>query len=113
MRKKERIAKQICDALKMFYLKCLITPLRGNISVKLGDTILMTPSSFVPKIRLKYELKPEDLVEVNLNRNVIKGGCLTTGLPIHLVIYRECEKYKAIVHIPYMEFTLLCLDQMR
>ena len=96
---RERVAKQICEALKLMYLKGLITPLTGNISVRLGSTILMTPSSFVPTIRLKYELTPSDLVEVDLNGNVIQGGKPTTELPMHLAIYRECDKCKAIVHI--------------
>ncbi|MEM3714341.1 MAG: class II aldolase/adducin family protein [Nitrososphaeria archaeon] len=104
---KENIARQICDALKMMYLKGLITPLTGNISVRLGDTILMTPSSFIPVIRLKYELKPEDLVEVDLDGNVIKGGRSTTELPMHLAIYKECDKCNAIVHIHGVYFPLL------
>ncbi|RLG76156.1 MAG: hypothetical protein DRO12_04680 [Thermoprotei archaeon] len=96
---KEKVAKQICNTLKMFYLKGLITPLTGNISVRLGDIILVTPSSFRPTIRLKYELNPEDLVEVDLDGNVIKAGHPTTELPVHLAIYGECEKCKAVVHI--------------
>ncbi|MDK6028103.1 class II aldolase/adducin family protein [Ignisphaera sp. 4213-co] len=96
---KTKVGKQICDALKMMYLKGLITPLTGNISVRLGNTILMTPSSFVPTIRLKYELNPEDLVEVDLNGNVVSGGKPTTELPMHLAIYNVCSKCNAVVHI--------------
>jgi Ribulose-5-phosphate 4-epimerase and related epimerases and aldolases len=96
---RKTLAKQICEALKLMYLKGLITPLTGNISVRIGDTILITPSSFIPTIRLKYELKPEDLVEVDIKGNIIKGGRPTTELPMHLEIYRSCEKCNAIVHI--------------
>ncbi|MEM3959896.1 MAG: class II aldolase/adducin family protein [Ignisphaera sp.] len=92
--------RQICEALRMMYLKGLITPLTGNISVRVDEkTIVMTPSAFVPTIRLKYELKPEDLVEVDIEGNVISGGKPTTELPMHLAIYRSCSKCKAVVHI--------------
>lgn len=96
---KKTVAKQICEALKLMYLKGLITPLTGNISVRIGNTIIITPSSFVPTIRLKYELNPEDLVEVDIEGNVVKGGRPTTELPMHLEIYRNCEKCNAVVHI--------------
>jgi L-fuculose-phosphate aldolase len=96
---RKTLAKQICEALKLIYLKGLITPLTGNISVRIGNTILITPSSFIPTIRLKYELNPGDLVEVDLEENIIKGGRPTTELPMHIEIYRNCEKCNAIVHI--------------
>ncbi|MEM3974247.1 MAG: class II aldolase/adducin family protein [Ignisphaera sp.] len=97
---KDRVKQQICEALRMMYLKGLITPLIGNISVRVDEkTIVMTPSAFVPTIRLKYELKPEDLVEVDIEGNVISGGRPTTELPMHLAIYRSCSKCKAVVHI--------------
>lgn len=97
---KDRVKQQICEALRMMYLKGLITPLIGNISVRVDEkTIVMTPSAFVPTIRLKYELKPEDLVEVDIEGNAISGGRPTTELPMHLAIYRSCSKCKAVVHI--------------
>ncbi|MEL9940544.1 MAG: class II aldolase/adducin family protein [Ignisphaera sp.] len=97
---KDKVKRQICEALRMMYLKGLITPLTGNISVRVDEkTIVMTPSAFVPTIRLKYELKPEDLVEVDIEGNVISGGRPTTELPMHLAIYRSCSKCKAVVHI--------------
>ncbi len=80
--------------MKMLYLKGLITPLAGNISVRLGDRILVTPSSY-----LKYALRPEDLVEVDMGGRVLRGGKPTSELSMHLGIYRVCEKCQAIVHI--------------
>ncbi len=81
-------------AMKMLYLKNLITPLAGNISVRLGDRILVTPSAC-----LKYALRPEDLVEVDMNGRVLRGGRPTSELPMHLGIYRACGGCRAVVHI--------------
>ena len=93
------LAKQMCEALKMMYLKGLVTPLTGNISVRVGDTILRTPSSWGPIARLKYELNPDDIVVVDLGGRVIRGGKPSSELPMHLEIYRSCQNCNAVVHI--------------
>ncbi|MCI4436593.1 MAG: class II aldolase/adducin family protein, partial [Ignisphaera sp.] len=74
-------AKQMCEALKMMYLKGLVTPLTGNISVRVGDTVLITPSSWGFIAKLKYELNPDDIVEVDLGGRVIRGGKPSSELP--------------------------------
>ena len=96
---KNVLAKQICEALKMMYLKGLVTPLTGNISVRVGDTVLITPSSWGPIIKLKYELNPDDIVVIDLGGRVIRGGKPSSELPMHLEIYRSCQNCNAIVHI--------------
>ena len=96
---KNALAKQMCEALKMMYLKGLITPLTGNISVRVGDTVLITPSSWGSIAKLKYELSPDDIVEVDLGGRVIRGGKPSSELPMHLEIYRSCQNCNAVVHI--------------
>ena len=88
------IAEEICLAMKMLYVKGLITPLAGNISVRLDDRILVTPSAY-----LKYALRPEDLVEVDMSGRVLRGGRPTSELPMHLEIYHVCRECRAVVHI--------------
>lgn len=108
----EEIKNQICSALRMMYLKGLITPLTGNISTRVSDRlIVLTPSSFEPAIRLKYELRPSDLVEVDIDGNIIKGGKPTTELPMHLAVYRSCNKCRAIVHVHGIYSPLIKADE--
>ena len=88
------IAEKICMAMRMLYLKGLITPLAGNISVRVDSRILVTPSA-----KLKFALQPEDIVEVDLQGRVLRGDKPTSELPMHLGIYRVCKECRAVVHI--------------
>jgi len=88
------MAKNMCIAMKMLYLKGLITPLAGNISVRIDSRILVTPSA-----KLKFALQPEDIVEVDLEGRVLRGGKPTSELPMHLGIYRVCRECRSVVHI--------------
>ncbi|MCC6016077.1 MAG: hypothetical protein LM582_03430 [Desulfurococcaceae archaeon] len=44
---RKTLAKQICEALKLIYLKGLITPLTGNISIRIGDREHNTYNTFI------------------------------------------------------------------
>ena len=78
----------------------LIVASEGNLSIRLGDTVLITPSG-----RRKDELAPEDIVEVPLDAS---GGTPDGGHPgglrpssdiaIHRAIYRARPDVVAIAH---------------
>ncbi|MFJ9036571.1 class II aldolase/adducin family protein [Streptomyces sp. NPDC102406] len=71
----------------------LVVGTSGNVSVRVGDTVLVTPSG-VPYDRLG----PRDLVAVDLD-GVQHTGALapTSELPMHLAIYRHTDA-RAVVH---------------
>ena len=72
-----------------------LTPLRsGNISVRYKDGFLITPSG------MKYKnLKPKDIVFINLNGNFKKGkNKPSSEWKFHKDIYNDKKKSKAIVH---------------
>ena len=48
-------------AAKMLYQRGMVNAYEGNVSVRLGDTLLITPSAVC-----KEELEPDDLVEVDI-----------------------------------------------
>ncbi|HWM38559.1 MAG TPA: class II aldolase/adducin family protein, partial [Streptomyces sp.] len=65
----------------------------GNVSVRLGETVLVTPSG-VPYDRLG----PGDLCAVDLEGRRTAGGLKPTSeLPIHLAVYRHTGA-RAVVH---------------
>lgn len=73
----------------------LIAGTEGNVSVRLGPgRVLVTPRGMI-----KSELRPDDLVEVDLGGNRT-GGCRepTTELDLHLRVYRRREDCGAVVH---------------
>jgi L-fuculose-phosphate aldolase len=71
----------------------LVVGTSGNVSVRVGDTVLVTPSG-VPYDRLT----PEDVTGVDLDGRQVLGTLVPTSeLPMHLAIYRTTEA-RAVVH---------------
>ncbi|MER5304749.1 class II aldolase/adducin family protein [Streptomyces lasiicapitis] len=71
----------------------LVVGTSGNVSVRVGDTVLVTPSG-VP-----YEkLTPADVLGVDLDGNRTIGDLVPTSeLPMHLAVYRSTAA-GAVVH---------------
>ncbi|MFI8188219.1 class II aldolase/adducin family protein [Streptomyces sp. NPDC085946] len=71
----------------------LVVGTSGNVSVRVGETVLVTPSG-VPYDRLT----PDDVTGVDLDgRQVIGGLVPTSELPLHLAVYRTTGA-RAVVH---------------
>ncbi|MFJ7343205.1 class II aldolase/adducin family protein [Streptomyces sp. NPDC101110] len=71
----------------------LVVGTSGNVSVRVGDTVLVTPSG-VP-----YDLlRPEDVTGVGLDGRQVLGTLVPTSeLPMHLAVYRTTGAL-AVVH---------------
>ncbi|MEU5889734.1 class II aldolase/adducin family protein [Streptomyces sp. NPDC047461] len=71
----------------------LVVGTSGNVSVRVGDTVLVTPSG-VPYDRLT----PDDVTGVDLDGRRVLGTLVPTSeLPMHLAIYRTTDA-GAVVH---------------
>ncbi|MEV0223472.1 class II aldolase/adducin family protein [Streptomyces sp. NPDC050704] len=71
----------------------LVVGTSGNVSVRVGDTVLVTPSG-VPYDRLG----PEDICGVALDGRRVLGSLVPTSeLPMHLAVYRATDA-RAVVH---------------
>ncbi|MEW2179902.1 class II aldolase/adducin family protein [Streptomyces sp. NPDC005406] len=71
----------------------LVVGTSGNVSARVGGTVLVTPSG-VPYDRLR----PEDLTGVDLEGNQVLGTMAPTSeLPLHLAVYRNTDA-GAVVH---------------
>ncbi|MEU1349961.1 class II aldolase/adducin family protein [Streptomyces sp. NPDC005795] len=71
----------------------LVVGTSGNVSARVGGTVLVTPSG-VPYGRLR----PEDLTGVDLEGNQVLGTLAPTSeLPLHLAVYRNTDA-AAVVH---------------
>ncbi|MCX5419859.1 class II aldolase/adducin family protein [Streptomyces sp. NBC_00078] len=71
----------------------LVVGTSGNVSVRVGDTVLVTPSG-VPYDRLA----PADVTGVDLDgRQVLGTLAPTSELPMHLAVYRTTDA-RAVVH---------------
>ncbi|MFI1415423.1 class II aldolase/adducin family protein [Streptomyces sp. NPDC020707] len=71
----------------------LVVGTSGNVSVRVGDTVLVTPTG-VPYDRLR----PEDVCGVSLDGRRVLGSLVPTSeLPMHLAVYRATDA-RAVVH---------------
>ncbi|MCZ9345075.1 class II aldolase/adducin family protein [Streptomyces sp. TRM76130] len=71
----------------------LVVGTSGNVSVRVGDTVLVTPSG-VPYDRLT----PDDVTGVDPDGRQVLGALVPTSeLPMHLAVYRHTDA-RAVVH---------------
>jgi L-fuculose-phosphate aldolase len=81
---------EICQRL---HAKNLLASADGNVSFRVSDDeILITPAG-VNKARLK----PEHVAVITLDNRIVSGNPSSERL-MHLEVYRNCPKAKAIVH---------------
>ena len=91
----EREAKrQIVEVGKWLYNKGLVAATDGNLSIKLGDRIITTPSGVS-----KGFLKENELVIVNSKGEKIGGsGKPSTEIKMHLAVYKIRPDVQAVLH---------------
>ncbi len=84
----------IVEIGKRLYDKNLISGYEGNISLKEGDKIYITPSGVC-----KGFLKQEDIIAINTEGEVVEGsGKPSSETKLHLKIYSKRRDIKAVVH---------------
>lgn len=76
------------------YLRGLVSGCGGNVSLRVEDRVLMTPSGYALD-----EVRATDIVEVGLDGGVLKGDKKPTSeIMLHLNLYNMRADIKAIVH---------------
>ena len=94
----ESISKLI-EVCKNIYNKQLVSGKSGNVSVRLGDYIAITPT-----LKALNNLNEEDIVLVDMKSNNLTKGKASSEVNMHLNIYKNRENVNAIVHThsPYV-----------
>jgi L-fuculose-phosphate aldolase len=88
----------IVECGKVAYERHLVTSNDGNISVRVGKNVLITPSGIC-----KGRMDPEDLLVVDLDGNILKAQTrrkpkTSSETPMHLEVYRQREDVRAVLH---------------
>ncbi len=65
----------------------------GNLSCRLGDSILVSPSGATAE-----SIRPESFVEVDSGGHALGPGRASSELPMHLALYHRVPEAGAIVH---------------
>ncbi len=86
--------QQVIDAGKKLHDYRLISLSGGNVSLRIGDFVLITPSG------MGYEeLEPEDIVVVDLEGNVVEGARRPSVDTIGLLhIYKSLPEVTSVIH---------------
>lgn len=85
--------RDVVDTARRSVADGLVVGTSGNVSARVGDLVLVTPTG------VRYDrLGPEDLVAVGLDGEQRLGRLLPTSeLPLHLAVYRATDA-RAVVH---------------
>ena len=88
----------IVECGRIAYDRHLVSSNDGNISVRVGKNVLITPSGIC-----KGRMEPEDLLVVDLDGNILKAQArrkpkTSSETPMHLEVYRQREDVRAVLH---------------
>lgn len=98
------LAEELVRVCARLYDRRLTFSTGGNISVRDGDRVLITPSG-----RNKGMLKPEDIVTVDMDGNVLHGGKPSIETGFHLAVYRARSDVRSVVHCHPQHCTALAV----
>lgn len=89
--------RQVCQVGRLLYDRGYVASNDGNISVRVGDELLVTPSGVS-----KGRMTPDMLVRCRLDGSVVEGDRSgrhpSSETKMHLVLYRERPELRSVVH---------------
>ncbi len=89
-----QLRASLCEAGRWLWQKNLVGAIEGNLSCRLdAKTLLCSPSG-----KHKGQLRPEDIVKVDLRGATLGEGKPSSELNLHLAIYEGRPDCQAIVH---------------
>jgi L-fuculose-phosphate aldolase len=90
---REQLRAQVVEVGRRLYARGLIAGNEGNVSVRDGDDLLVTPGGVC-----KGFLAPEDVVRTDLDGRPRDGGRATSEIRMHAAVYRRRGDVGAVVH---------------
>ncbi len=86
--------QQLLDVCQKLHTQNLVTAYGGNVSIRVDDRIIISPSGFPLGM-----LKQEDLMVINLEGQVVDGKNKPSSEKLmHLKIYQQRPEIRGIVH---------------
>lgn len=99
--------RDLAEACWRLYDRRLTFSAGGNVSVRVDDGVLITPSG-----RCKGALEPADMVKVAMD-GAASGGRPSSELGFHLALYRANPDVNAVVHCHPLHCTALAVRGAR
>jgi len=99
-------AVQICDVGRALWQRSLVAANDGNLSIRVGDQVICTPTGVS-----KGFLTPDRLSLVDLDGQAAAGyPAASSEIKMHLRIYQRDETIKAVVHAHPMFATMWAIQ---
>ncbi|TQS81626.1 class II aldolase/adducin family protein [Candidatus Methanomassiliicoccus intestinalis] len=103
----EQLSQDLADIGRLLYEKRLTIASGGNMSVRAGNSMLITPSGVC-----KGMLSGSDMIEIDISSGEIIGkGKPSIETPFHLGIYRSRPDVNAVIHCHPVSCTVLAIQK--
>src|SRR5918993_4263847 len=104
----EALLENLCETADGFYSRGYAFGSTGNISVREGDRVWITPTGKSLK-----GLRPERLACVGLDGGGLNENRPSKEFPFHLAVYARRADVRAVVHLHALySVALSCLDSL-
>jgi len=104
LKEREEVLKASLEVLR----KGLVSGMSGNISMRVGELIVITPSQ-----RYYEDLRPEDIVVINFDGEPVEEGLIPSiESMMHILIYRERKDVRAVVHTHSLFASVLSVSNL-
>jgi ribulose-5-phosphate 4-epimerase/fuculose-1-phosphate aldolase len=104
----EAVLENLCETAESFYQRGYAFGSTGNISVRAGERVWITPTGKSLK-----GLRPEQLACVSLKGESLNENRPSKEFPFHLAVYARREDVRAVVHLHTLHSVALsCLDSL-
>ncbi len=102
----DAVLETLCETAGSFYQRGYAFGSTGNISVRVGEQVWITPTGKSLK-----GLEPGQLACVNLDGESLNENRPSKEFPFHLAVYTRREDVRAVVHLHTLySVALSCLD---
>jgi ribulose-5-phosphate 4-epimerase/fuculose-1-phosphate aldolase len=102
----DAVLENLCEVADSFYKRGYAFGSTGNISVRAGERVWITPTGKSLK-----GLRPGQLACVNLTGESLNENRPSKEFPFHLAVYTRREDVRAVVHLHTLySVALSCLD---
>ena len=95
-RELDKAKDELIFVSNLLFKNGLLTTTGGNISSRVGNKIVITPSG--ASNALLWQVTPKDLVVLDLKGRVIDGGNPSIETPVHIALYSKIPEVNAIIH---------------
>jgi 3-dehydro-4-phosphotetronate decarboxylase len=87
-------AEELCRAGRRLVALGLSPGSSGNVSVRVGDRVLVSPSGVALDA-----FEPDEVAVIGLDGRLLAGGRPSKEAPVHLAMYRRRPDARAVVHV--------------